>query len=47
LFNRRAIVRALRSVREAGVSVTAVEITQQGAIRIVVGDNGKPAGAAP
>jgi hypothetical protein len=47
LFNRRSIQRALRSVREAGETIVAVEIAPSGTVRIVVGDNKPPAGAAP
>jgi hypothetical protein len=47
LFNRRAIQRALRSVREAGESIVAIEVTPTGTIRIVVDNVKPPAGAAP
>jgi hypothetical protein len=38
LFSRRDVVRAVRSVRQAGERIAAVEVSQQGAIRVVVGE---------
>jgi hypothetical protein len=38
LFTRRDVVRAVRATRQAGEQVRAVEVTKQGAIRIMVGD---------